>query len=207
MCAHLTHCPNNFPSSSSFCILEIPSLLYNNPLSGLPGRSAVPCSTMPPSPNPIHSLDTFRHHSQTYIPASSATILTTSHLCSECRFPEPTLPLVSKWKDMIGTAFSLAIVSYVINLAMGRTLAAKHGYDVDPNQVTLALERCRNVPLALRRERKTLLHEWEACKCTWLLKMYVLLPRTWQPARQGPKGHGRSISYRWERHCQREEKT
>ncbi|NXX75891.1 S26A9 protein, partial [Urocolius indicus] len=55
-------------------------------------------------------------------------------------FPEPTLPLVNKWKDMIGTAFSLAIVSYVINLAMGRTLAAKHGYDVDPNQVTLGLE-------------------------------------------------------------------
>ncbi|KFP08933.1 Solute carrier family 26 member 9 [Egretta garzetta] len=57
-------------------------------------------------------------------------------------FPVPTLPLVNKWKDMIGTAFSLAIVSYVINLAMGRTLAAKHGYDVDPNQVTLGLERC-----------------------------------------------------------------
>lgn len=36
---------------------------------------------------------------------------------------------------MIGTAFSLAIVGYVINLAMGRTLANKHGYDVDPNQV------------------------------------------------------------------------
>ncbi|NWU47885.1 S26A9 protein, partial [Dromas ardeola] len=59
-------------------------------------------------------------------------------------FPAPTLPLVNKWKDMIGTAFSLAIVGYVINLAMGRTLAAKHGYDVDPNQVTLVLEgRCQ----------------------------------------------------------------
>ncbi|NWR38822.1 S26A9 protein, partial [Tachuris rubrigastra] len=55
-------------------------------------------------------------------------------------FPEPTLPLVSKWKDMVGTAFSLAIVGYVINLAMGRTLAAKHGYSVDPNQVMLGLE-------------------------------------------------------------------
>ncbi|NXO77015.1 S26A9 protein, partial [Sitta europaea] len=54
-------------------------------------------------------------------------------------FPQPTLPLVSKWKDMVGTAFSLAIVGYVINLAMGRTLAAKHGYDVDPNQEMLAL--------------------------------------------------------------------
>uniref|UniRef100_A0A8C3MRR4 Uncharacterized protein n=1 Tax=Geospiza parvula TaxID=87175 RepID=A0A8C3MRR4_GEOPR len=40
---------------------------------------------------------------------------------------------------MVGTAFSLAIVGYVINLAMGRTLAAKHGYNVDPNQEMLAL--------------------------------------------------------------------
>ncbi|XP_068121648.1 solute carrier family 26 member 9 isoform X2 [Hyperolius riggenbachi] len=54
-------------------------------------------------------------------------------------FPAPTLPTVSQWSDMIGTAFSLAIVGYVINLAMGRTLGAKHGYDVDPNQEMLAL--------------------------------------------------------------------
>ncbi|NWH78790.1 S26A9 protein, partial [Piaya cayana] len=64
-------------------------------------------------------------------------------------FPAPTLPLVSKWKDMIGTAFSLAIVSYVINLAMGRTLAAKHGYDVDPNQVTLGREGRGQAPFPL----------------------------------------------------------
>ncbi|NXC74449.1 S26A9 protein, partial [Anhinga anhinga] len=64
-------------------------------------------------------------------------------------FPEPTLPLVNKWKDMIGTAFSLAIVSYVINLAMGRTLATKHGYDVDPNQVTLHLEGRSQGPFPL----------------------------------------------------------
>ncbi|KAH0618888.1 hypothetical protein JD844_018412 [Phrynosoma platyrhinos] len=51
-------------------------------------------------------------------------------------FPSATLPEVGKWKDMIGTAFSLAIVGYVINLAMGRTLGNKHGYDVDPNQVS-----------------------------------------------------------------------
>lgn len=42
---------------------------------------------------------------------------------------------MSQWEGMLSTAFSLAIVGYVINLAMGRTLAAKHGYDVDPNQV------------------------------------------------------------------------
>ncbi|KAG8451388.1 hypothetical protein GDO86_003554 [Hymenochirus boettgeri] len=54
-------------------------------------------------------------------------------------FPSPTLPRVHLWGDMVGTAFSLAIVGYVINLAMGRTLGAKHGYDVDPNQEMLAL--------------------------------------------------------------------
>ncbi|XP_028849997.1 solute carrier family 26 member 9-like [Denticeps clupeoides] len=54
-------------------------------------------------------------------------------------FPNPVLPKVSQWDEMLSTAFSLAIVGYVINLAMGRTLAAKHGYDVDPNQEMLAL--------------------------------------------------------------------
>ncbi|XP_061114718.1 solute carrier family 26 member 9-like [Conger conger] len=54
-------------------------------------------------------------------------------------FPTPIIPTVSQWNDMLSTAFSLAIVGYVINLAMGRTLAAKHGYNVDPNQEMLAL--------------------------------------------------------------------
>lgn len=59
-------------------------------------------------------------------------------------FPAPIVPTVSQWGDMLSTAFSLAIVGYVINLAMGRTLAAKHGYDVDPNQEMLALG-CSNL--------------------------------------------------------------
>ncbi|XP_030077533.1 solute carrier family 26 member 9 [Microcaecilia unicolor] len=54
-------------------------------------------------------------------------------------FPAPVVPEVSKWSYMVGTAFSLAIVGYVINLAMGRTLGAKHGYNVDANQEMLAL--------------------------------------------------------------------
>ncbi|XP_072504130.1 solute carrier family 26 member 9 [Notamacropus eugenii] len=54
-------------------------------------------------------------------------------------FPTPVSPMVSQWKDMIGTAFSLAIVGYVINLAVGRTLGAKHGYNVDSNQEMIAL--------------------------------------------------------------------
>ncbi|CAJ1084558.1 solute carrier family 26 member 9-like [Xyrichtys novacula] len=54
-------------------------------------------------------------------------------------FPTPILPTVSHWGDMLSTAFSLAIVGYVINLAVARTLAAKHGYDVDANQEMLAL--------------------------------------------------------------------
>ncbi|NWV36274.1 S26A9 protein, partial [Grantiella picta] len=81
-------------------------------------------------------------------------------------FPEPTLPLVSKWKDMVGTAFSLAIVGYVINLAMGRTLAAKHGYDVDPNQVWLGLEQPRTAPFAVRREGKSSREEFRRARLT-----------------------------------------
>ncbi|XP_036612221.1 solute carrier family 26 member 9 [Trichosurus vulpecula] len=54
-------------------------------------------------------------------------------------FPTPVSPVVSQWKDMIGTAFSLAIVGYVINLAVGRTLGTKHGYNVDSNQEMIAL--------------------------------------------------------------------
>ncbi|NWT15509.1 S26A9 protein, partial [Vireo altiloquus] len=89
-------------------------------------------------------------------------------------FPEPTLPLVSKWKDMVGTAFSLAIVGYVINLAMGRTLAAKHGYDVDPNQVLN--QSSRTAPFALRREGKSSRREREApdvCRSDFLSSLQV----------------------------------
>ena len=51
---------------------------------------------------------------------------------------------------MLSTAFSLAIVGYVINLAMGRTLAAKHGYDVDPNQVEKLLLTAVNLTVQLK---------------------------------------------------------
>ncbi|XP_041437907.1 solute carrier family 26 member 9 isoform X2 [Xenopus laevis] len=54
-------------------------------------------------------------------------------------FPSPTLPTVGQWDEMVGTAFSVAIVGYVVNLAMGRTLGSKHGFDVDANQEMLAL--------------------------------------------------------------------
>ncbi|NXR84823.1 S26A9 protein, partial [Hypocryptadius cinnamomeus] len=89
-------------------------------------------------------------------------------------FPEPTLPLVSKWKDMVGTAFSLAIVGYVINLAMGRTLAAKHGYDVDPNQVLLGLGQPGAAAFALRREGKTgALRSPDVCRSDFLSSLQV----------------------------------
>ncbi|NXR60759.1 S26A9 protein, partial [Rhadina sibilatrix] len=83
-------------------------------------------------------------------------------------FPEPTLPLVSKWKDMVGTAFSLAIVGYVINLAMGRTLAAKHGYDMDPNQVLLELGQPGAAAIALRR-----LGSLNVCRSDFLSSLQV----------------------------------
>ncbi|KAM6982607.1 solute carrier family 26 member 9-like isoform 2-T2 [Tautogolabrus adspersus] len=54
-------------------------------------------------------------------------------------FPAPILPTVSQWGELLSTAFSLAIVGYIINLAIARTLATKHGYDVDASQEMLAL--------------------------------------------------------------------
>ncbi|NXB74302.1 S26A9 protein, partial [Donacobius atricapilla] len=94
-------------------------------------------------------------------------------------FPEPTLPLASKWKDMVGTAFSLAIVGYVINLAMGRTLAAKHGYDVDPNQVLLALGQPGAAASALSREGRRAdprcLQEWFFLSFSQVASFFVAL--------------------------------
>uniref|UniRef100_A0A3Q3ED14 Solute carrier family 26 member 9 n=1 Tax=Labrus bergylta TaxID=56723 RepID=A0A3Q3ED14_9LABR len=54
-------------------------------------------------------------------------------------FPAPILPTVSQWEELLSTAFSLAIMGYIINLAISRILATKHGYDVDANQEMLAL--------------------------------------------------------------------
>ncbi|NXV57947.1 S26A9 protein, partial [Molothrus ater] len=83
-------------------------------------------------------------------------------------FPKATLPLVSKWKDMVGTAFSLAIVGYVINLAMGRTLAAKHGYNVDPNQVWLGLGQPGAAAFAVRPLRSP-----DVCRSDFLPSLQV----------------------------------
>lgn len=104
---------------------------------------------------------------------------------------------MSKWKDMVGTAFSLAIVGYVINLAMGRTLAAKHGYDVDPNQVFTA----GAAAFALRREGKSSHHEWGACRRA---RFPADLEDPWLCAMLGEKGHGRALSCRLERGWKRE---
>ncbi|XP_078277162.1 solute carrier family 26 member 9-like [Rhinoraja longicauda] len=53
--------------------------------------------------------------------------------------PAPQAPDIGLWSDMIGPAISLAIVGYVINLAVGRTIATRHGYDVNASQEMLAL--------------------------------------------------------------------
>lgn len=110
---------------------------------------------------------------------------------------------------MIGTAFSLAIVGYVINLAMGRTLAAKHGYDVDPNQVTLGLAGHGPGPFPLLSGVKG-----NPCCVVGKVSDVLCFKQTccsracrlgWQLARSGAKGRGRSISHGLERACEREE--
>lgn len=57
----------------------------------------------------------------------------------------------------------MAVVGYVINLAMGRTLAAKHGYNVDPNQVEQYPSLVQNVYLISSCKHITFM-----CRKCWL---------------------------------------
>ncbi|KAM6977810.1 solute carrier family 26 member 6 [Aplochiton taeniatus] len=51
----------------------------------------------------------------------------------------PRVPNVSLFSQLIGDAFAVAIVSYAINISLGKTFALKHGYKVDSNQELVAL--------------------------------------------------------------------
>ncbi|XP_023681629.1 solute carrier family 26 member 6-like [Paramormyrops kingsleyae] len=51
----------------------------------------------------------------------------------------PIVPDVSIFMEVVGDAFAIAIVSYAINMSLGKTFAVKHGYKVDSNQELVAL--------------------------------------------------------------------
>ncbi|XP_062247608.1 solute carrier family 26 member 6-like isoform X1 [Platichthys flesus] len=51
----------------------------------------------------------------------------------------PQVPDTSFFSEMIGDAFTVAIVGYAINISLGKTFGLKHGYKVDSNQELVAL--------------------------------------------------------------------
>ncbi|KAJ7316883.1 hypothetical protein JRQ81_003045 [Phrynocephalus forsythii] len=51
----------------------------------------------------------------------------------------PKGPNVSYFGKVVGNAFAIAMVSYVICISLGKIFALKHGYNVDSNQELLAL--------------------------------------------------------------------
>uniref|UniRef100_A0A3P9K4B7 Solute carrier family 26 member 6, like n=1 Tax=Oryzias latipes TaxID=8090 RepID=A0A3P9K4B7_ORYLA len=51
----------------------------------------------------------------------------------------PNVPSVSLFGEVIGDAFSLAVVGYAMSISLGKTFALKHGYKVDSNQELVAL--------------------------------------------------------------------
>ncbi|XP_060622147.2 solute carrier family 26 member 6 isoform X1 [Anolis sagrei] len=51
----------------------------------------------------------------------------------------PKAPVASYFGQVIGNAFAIAVVSYVICVSLGKIFAFKHGYKVDSNQELIAL--------------------------------------------------------------------
>ncbi|XP_028265194.1 solute carrier family 26 member 6-like [Parambassis ranga] len=56
-----------------------------------------------------------------------------------CGLNAPSVPDFSLFSKIIGDAFAIAIVSYAINISLGKTFALKHGYMVDNNQELVSL--------------------------------------------------------------------
>lgn len=52
-----------------------------------------------------------------------------------CRMIPPKLPNVNYFGKVVGNAFAIAMVGYVICISLGKIFALKHGYSVDSNQV------------------------------------------------------------------------
>ena len=53
--------------------------------------------------------------------------------------PSPELPDVSMMPGLIGDAFTITIIGYVVTLSIAKILADKFNYSVDPNQELIAI--------------------------------------------------------------------
>ena len=55
------------------------------------------------------------------------------------RLPAPTLPQLSLLPNVISDAIGIAIVIFVVTVSVGKLFAKKHGYHIDPAQVSFSL--------------------------------------------------------------------
>jgi solute carrier family 26 protein len=53
-------------------------------------------------------------------------------------FPAPSVPVVSRFPVVFPDAFAIALVSFTINISMGKLLAKRHSYNLDSNQELMA---------------------------------------------------------------------
>ena len=53
--------------------------------------------------------------------------------------PSPELPDVGMMPGLIGDAFTITIIGYVVTLSIAKILADKFNYSVDPNQELIAI--------------------------------------------------------------------
>ena len=53
--------------------------------------------------------------------------------------PSPELPDLNMMPGLIGDAFTITIIGYVVTLSIARILANKFNYTVDPNQELIAI--------------------------------------------------------------------
>jgi len=68
-------------------------------------------------------------------------VMNLCHLCNEMEliilssFPVPSFPPPSRYCEVAGSAFSIAIVAFAVNISMGKLFAKKHSYHLNSNQV------------------------------------------------------------------------
>ncbi|KAJ8046200.1 Prestin [Holothuria leucospilota] len=53
-------------------------------------------------------------------------------------FPQPSLPSPSLFLPLLSDAFAIAIVTYAVDVSLGKTVAEKHNYKIDDNQELIA---------------------------------------------------------------------
>ena len=51
----------------------------------------------------------------------------------------PEVPPTHNLLELLPDAISIAIVAYGVNVSMAKIFAKKHGYEIDPNQVSVKM--------------------------------------------------------------------